>query len=304
VSFVDRAIARALPLVPRRVVREVAARYIAGEELADASRVVRSLNAKGKLATLDVLGEEVRTEAEAAEIVRSYLAALDEIDRQGLRSGVSVKPTALGLDLDRELCRSNFETIVRAAAERSRFVRIDMEDSSTTSGTLAVYRELRDRGLDNVGIVLQARLRRTLDDARELAGLRPDVRLCKGIYLEPEDVAYQDDDEVGKSFLRVAESLLESGSRVAFATHADRLIQGARVLVRELGKPYDSYELQMLLGVRPDVADRLVKSGERVRIYVPYGRRWYEYSLRRLQENPRMATMIARDLLRRPAKRR
>ena len=303
-SFVDRAIARALPLVPRRVVREVAARYIAGEELADASRVVRSLNAKGKLATLDVLGEEVRTEAEAAEIVRSYLAALDEIDRQGLRSGVSVKPTALGLDLDRELCRSNFETIVRAAAERSRFVRIDMEDSSTTSGTLAVYRELRDRGLDNVGIVLQARLRRTLDDARELAGLRPDVRLCKGIYLEPEDVAYQDDDEVGKSFLRVAESLLESGSRVAFATHADRLIQGARVLVRELGKPYDSYELQMLLGVRPDVADRLVKSGERVRIYVPYGRRWYEYSLRRLQENPRMATMIARDLLRRPAKRR
>jgi len=304
VSFVDRAIARALPLVPRRVVREVAARYIAGEELADACRVVRSLNAKGKLATLDVLGEEVRTDAEAAEIVRSYLAALDEIDRQGLRSGVSVKPTALGLDLDRELCRSNFETIVRAAAERSRFVRIDMEDSSTTSGTLAVYRELRDRGLDNVGIVLQARLRRTLDDARELAGLRPDVRLCKGIYLEPEDVAYQDDDEVGKSFLRVAESLLESGSRVAFATHADRLIQGARVLVRELGKPYDSYELQMLLGVRPDVADRLVKSGERVRIYVPYGRRWYEYSLRRLQENPRMATMIARDLLRRPAKRR
>ena len=303
-SFVDRAIARALPLVPRRVVREVAARYIAGEELADACRVVRSLNAKGKLATLDVLGEEVRTEVEAAEIVRSYLAALDEIDRQGLRSGVSVKPTALGLDLDRELCRSNFETIVRAAAERSRFVRIDMEDSSTTSGTLAVYRELRDRGLDNVGIVLQARLRRTLDDARELAGLRPDVRLCKGIYLEPEDVAYQDDDEVGKSFLRVAESLLESGSRVAFATHADRLIQGARVLVRELGKPYDSYELQMLLGVRPDVADRLVKSGERVRIYVPYGRRWYEYSLRRLQENPRMATMIARDLLRRPAKRR
>jgi proline dehydrogenase len=304
VSFVDRAIARALPLVPRRVVREVAARYIAGEELADACRVVRSLNAEGKLATLDVLGEEVRTEAEAAEIVRSYLEALDEIDRQGLRSGVSVKPTALGLDLDRELCRSNFETIVRAAAERSRFVRIDMEDSSTTSDTLAVYRELRNRGLDNVGIVLQARLRRTLDDARELAGLRPDVRLCKGIYLEPEDIAYQDDDEVGESFLRVAESLLESGSRVAFATHADRLIQRSRVLVRELGKPSESYELQMLLGVRPHVADRLAKSGERVRIYVPYGRRWYEYSLRRLQENPRMATMIARDLLRRPAKRR
>ena len=142
--------------------------------------------------------------------------------------------------------------------------------------------------------MLQARLRRTLDDARSLADLRPDVRLCKGIYLEPEAVAYQDDGEVGESFVRIAEVLLDAGGRVAFATHADRLIDRARALVQERGR--DVHEFQLLLGVRPELGDRLVAEGERVRIYVPYGRRWYEYSLRRLQENPRMATLIARDL--------
>jgi proline dehydrogenase len=282
----------------------VAARYIAGEELSDASRVVRTLNGQGKLATLDVLGEEVKTEAEASEIVRSYLEALAEIDRLGLRAGVSVKPTALGLELGADLCRTNLETIARAAAERRRFVRIDMEDSSTTSATLSVYRALRGRGVVNVGIVLQARLRRTLDDACSLADLRPDVRLCKGIYLEPEAVAFQDDGEVGESFVRIAEVLIEAGSDVAFATHADRLIQRARSTVRERGRARGVHEFQLLLGVRPALGDRLVGEGERVRIYVPYGRRWYEYSLRRLQENPRMATLIARDLVRRPAKRR
>jgi proline dehydrogenase len=304
VTLVDRAIARSLPLVPRAVVRRVAARYIAGEELGDACRVVRSLNGEGKVATLDVLGEEVRTEAEAAEIVRGYLEALTQIERQGLASGISVKPTALGLALDRGLCLANLETVVRAAAERRRFVRIDMEDSSTTTDTLDTYRVLRERGLDNLGIVLQARLRRTLDDARGLADMRPDVRLCKGIYLEPEAVAYQDDAEVGESFVRVAEALLDRGCTVAFATHADRLIQRARILVRERGQGPGDYEYQLLLGVRPDLGDRLAAAGERVRIYVPYGKRWYEYSLRRLQENPRMATLIARDLVMRPAKRR
>jgi proline dehydrogenase len=304
VTLVDRAIARSLPLVPRAVVRRVAARYIAGEQLADACRVVRSLNAEGKLGTLDVLGEEVTTEDEAAEIVRGYLDALAEIDLQELSSGISVKPTALGLTIDRDLCQHNLETIVRAAAERDRFVRIDMEDSSTTSATLAVYREVRGRGLDNVGIVLQARLRRTLGDVHDLADLRPDVRLCKGIYLEPEAIAFQDDAAVGKSFVRIAETLLDQGSIIAFATHADRLIQRARVLVRERGKGPGDHEFQLLLGVRPDLGDRLAAAGERVRIYVPYGRRWYEYSLRRLQENPRMATLIARDLVTRPAKQR
>ena len=190
---------------------------------------------------------------------------------------------------------------MRAAAERGRFVRIDMEDSATTSATLEVYRALRAAGHDNVGIVLQARLRRTLDDARALADLRPSVRLCKGIYLEPEEVAFQDDREVGERFLEIAELLLDAGCFVAFATHADRLVGQARLRVVERGLAAGSYEFQLLLGVRADLADRLVAERERVRIYVPYGRRWYEYSLRRLQENPRLATQVALDAVRRPA---
>jgi proline dehydrogenase len=288
--------------VPRSLVRRVAARYIAGEGLADACSVVRRLNAEKKLATLDVLGEEVRTEAEAAEIVRGYLDALETIEREGLQTGVSVKPTALGLEIDADLCRANLEAIVRAAAGRGRFVRIDMEDSSTTSATLDVYRALRAAGHDNVGVVLQARLRRTLDDARALANLRPSVRLCKGIYLEAAEVALQDDREVGERFVEIAETLLDAGCYVAFATHADRLVSRSRALVAERGLKPGAYEFQLLLGVRPDLAARLVESGERVRIYVPYGKRWYEYSLRRLQENPKLATQVALGTIRRPAK--
>jgi proline dehydrogenase len=304
VSLLGRALARSLPLLPRPIVRRVAARYIAGEELGEACRVVSRLNAAGKLATLDLLGEEVRTEAEAAEIVRGYLDALGAIDREGLRAGVSVKPTALGLGIGADLCRRNLETIVRAAADRGRFVRIDMEDSSTTSATLDVYRALRGAGDDNVGIVLQARLRRTLDDARSLLDLRPSVRLCKGIYLEPEDVAFQDDREVGERFVAIAETLLDAGCYVAFATHADRLVARSGLLVAERDLDAGAYEFQLLLGVKPELADRLVVEGQRVRIYVPYGRRWYEYSLRRLQENPRLAMQIGLAPLRSALRRR
>jgi proline dehydrogenase len=301
--LLEQALARSLPLVPRSLVRRVAARYIAGEDLADACRVVRSLNAEGKLATLDVLGEEVRTEAEAREIVRGYLDALETIARERLQTGVSVKPTALGLEIDVDLCRTNLETIVRAAAGHGRFVRIDMEDSSTTSATLDVYRALRSAGHDNVGIVLQARLRRTLDDARALADLRPSVRLCKGIYLEADDVAFQDDGEVGERLVEIAAALLDAGSYVAFATHAERLVSRGRQLVAERGLKPGAYEFQLLLGVRPDLADRLVAGGERVRIYVPYGKRWYEYSVRRLQENPGLAMQVALGWVRPRAKR-
>jgi proline dehydrogenase len=300
VSVIDRALAASLPYVPRAVVRRVASRYIAGEDLGQALRVAKRLNADGQRATLDVLGEEVRTGAEAAEIVAEYLRALDLLAEGGVRAGVSVKPTGLGLAIRPGLCRENVETIVRAAAERDRFVRIDMEDSSTTSETLAIYRELRTSGLDNVGVVLQARLRRTEEDARALAGLRPSVRLCKGIYLEPESVAHQDESSIRASFLRTAETLLDAGSFVAFATHGDFLIERCLALVRERGLTKEQYEFQLLLGVRPELGSRLVADGHRVRVYVPYGKRSYEYSVRRLQENPIMATQVALAVARRP----
>ena len=292
-AIFDRAIVRFLPAVPRPVVQKLSERYIAGPELKDAREAVRRLNAEGKVATIDVLGEEITTAEEAAAIVRAYQDVFADIQRCGLESGVSVKLTGLGLKLGYELCRDNLRTVVEDAASRGNFVRIDMEDSSTTDDTLRLYRELREDGHDNVGVVLQAMLRRTQADIAALADLKPSVRLCKGIYVESPDVAYPEYEAVRASFVRGLEALLEVGCYVGIATHDDWLLQEGRRLVAG----YPDYEFQMLLGVRPELGDALVREGHKLRIYVPFGRHWYEYSLRRLQENPRLAGYIAGDTL-------
>ena len=289
---VDRAIVRLLPAVPRPVVQRLSAPYIAGATLDEARRTVAGLNAEGKLATVDVLGEEVTRAAEAEAVASAYHAALDAIAGDRLDANVSVKLTALGLKVDPDLCRSLLATVVADAAARGIFVRIDMEDSSCTDDTFLLYRELRDARRDNVGIVLQSCLRRTLDDVSALAELRPSVRLCKGIYVEPPAIAYQARDEIRESYVRVLDALLEAGCYPAVATHDEWLL--ARALERVQRMPRDAYELQMLLGVRERRASELVAAGHRLRVYVPYGDRWYEYSLRRLQENPSLATMVAR----------
>jgi proline dehydrogenase len=294
-SLVDSAIVRLLPAVPKQVVRRISEHYIAGEELDDALRVVLELNAEGKLATLDVLGEEVTDPEEARAIAGAYREAIDAFKRGSLDSNISVKPTALGLNLSYELFRENLEDVVRHAAERDNFVRIDMEDSSTTDDTLRIYRELREVGHDNVGIVLQARLKRTIDDVRALAELRPNVRICKGIYLEPPEIAFRDFDAVQASFVQTLEELLDGGSYVGIATHDEWLLEQGKRLVAERGLGQDDYEFQMLLGVRPGLGDELVREGHRLRIYTPFGRHWYSYSLRRLQENPKIAGYIAAD---------
>jgi proline dehydrogenase len=297
VAIFDRAIVRLLPAVPRPVVQKLSERYIAGPELKDAREAVRRINAEGKLATVDVLGEEITTEEEAAAIVRSYQDVFPDIERCGLDSNVSVKLTALGLNLGHDLCRDNLRTVVVDAASRGNFVRIDMEDSSTTDDTLQLYRELREEGHENLGVVLQAMLRRTQTDIAALADLKPSVRLCKGIYVEPPDVAYQDFEAVRASFVRALEALLDAGCYVGIATHDEWLMAEGRRLVAERGLGRDDYEFQMLLGVRPKLGDELVLEGHRLRIYVPFGRHWYEYSLRRLQENPKIAGYIAADTL-------
>ena len=275
--------------------RRISERYIAGTELDDALRVVRDLNAQGKMATIDVLGEEIGNPDEARAIAAAYRDTFRAIELGRLDSNVSVKLTALGLKLDYELCRANLEHVVRHAAERGNFVRIDMEDSSTTDDTLRLYRELRAAGLENVGVVLQARLKRTVDDVRALAELRPNVRICKGIYLEPPDIAYREFEAVQASFVQALEELWDAECYVGVATHDEWLIEQARrrVVERELGR--EEYEFQMLLGVRPALGDELVRQGHRLRIYTPYGRQWYAYSLRRLQENPKIAGYIAAD---------
>ncbi|HEX9350743.1 MAG TPA: proline dehydrogenase family protein, partial [Gaiellaceae bacterium] len=198
-----------------------------------------------------------------------------------------------------ELCRPNLEKVVRHAAESGNFVRIDMEDSSCTSDTLRLYRELREAGLDNVGIVLQAYLKRTIRDIRELAPLRPSVRLCKGIYVEPPLIAYRDFDAVRENFVRCLRELLRAGCYVGIATHDKWLVSEGQRLVAEFGLTREQYEFQMLLGVREAAADRLVRDGHRLRVYVPFGAHWYSYSVRRLQENPKIGGYIAADTLNR-----
>lgn len=296
-AILDRAIVRTLPAVPKPIVRRISERYIAGTRVEDACRVVERLNSEGKMATIDVLGEEITTWEEARHIGYQYENVFRTIDEQSLDSNVSVKLTGLGLNLDHGLCREILERLVRQAAERGNFVRIDMEDSSCTDETLALYRELREAGLENVGVVLQAYLRRTLDDIAALADLTPNVRLCKGIYAEPEELAYQDFDEVRENFVHALDALLTAGSYVGIATHDEWLIAEGGRLVREHGRSPPEYEFQMLLGVRPGHGDRLIAEGHRLRIYVPFGEEWYAYSLRRLQENPKIAGYIAADTL-------
>jgi proline dehydrogenase len=302
--LVDRAIVRMLPAIPRPIVHKLAQRYVAGATLADACRVVETANAQGKAATIDVLGEEIARDEDARAIAQAYRDVFETIERQGLDSNVSVKLTGLGLKLDYDLCRENLESVVREAAGRGNFVRIDMEDSSTTDPTLRLYRELREAGHENLGIVLQAYLRRTLEDIRALADLQPSVRICKGIYLEPPDLAYQGYEEVRANFVRALEALLDAGCYVGIATHDSWLVSEGRRIVERRGLDHAEYEFQMLLGVTPALGDELVRDGHRLRIYVPFGEHWYEYSLRRLQENPRMAGYIAADTLARLVPRR
>jgi len=299
VALLDRAIARVLPAVPKPVVRALAAPYIAGPQLEDAVRVVKRLNAEGKLATVDVLGEEVSTAEEAREIGRAYHRVLARAESEDLDANISVKLTGLGLDLDYELCRENLSAVVEDARVRGNLVRIDMEDSSTTDATLRLYRELRDGGSTNVGVVLQARLRRTLVDA---VGLE-NVRLCKGIYLEPESIAYHDAEKIRASFRATLRALFDQGTYVGIATHDEALIADALEQIRSRGLTREQYEFQMLLGVRSARGDELVRDGHRLRVYVPFGTHWYEYSVRRLQENPKIAGYVAADTVRRLARR-
>jgi proline dehydrogenase len=299
VTLLDRAIVRVLPAVPRPVVKRLSQRYIAGPTLADAVAAVHELNEQGKMATIDVLGEEISRREEAKALLDEYEEVFETIAREDLNSNISVKLTGLGLELDYEFCRENTFELVREAAARNNFVRIDMEDSSTTTRTLELYRELREEGLDNVGVVLQAYMKRTLADTAALADLRPNVRVCKGIYVEPPEIAFQDYETVRLAFVEALGALVAAGAYVAVATHDDWVIGEALALIEERALTADQYEFQMLLGVKPELGDELVREGPRLRIYVPYGRRWYEYSLRRLQENPKIAGYVALDTLKR-----
>jgi len=300
-TMTDRLVVRLLPAVPRRVVRRISAPYLAGETRLDALRTIAALNERGAMATVDVLGEQFRSLDQADELVSEYVAVLDDLFAWGLDGNLSVKMTGLGLELDPDACQANLEVLVARAEEHGNFVRVEMEDSSTTTATLEAYRRLRAQGHENVGIVLQAYLRRTPADVESLASLQPNVRLCKGIFAEPLSAAYHDPDAVRASYLECLERLFAMGCYVGVATHDEWLQCEALRLVDKYGLKPTEFEFQMLLGAREDLGEVLVGEGHRLRVYVPYGEHWYEYSLRRVQENPAVAGVLARDVVRRGA---
>ncbi len=295
-GIIDRAIASSVPAIPRPIVRRISSRYIAGETLEEAISTVRKLDQEGCVATLDVLGEFTRDERDAAETLEQYKRVVDALDEHGLKGGISVKLTGLGLDLDEDLCRRNLEEIVAYAGERGRFVRVDMEDSAYTARTLELVLEMYERH-ENTGAVIQAYLRRSLKDVVRLAEAGVSVRLCKGIYDEPRAIAYKGFDTVRQNYVLLLEELMKNGVYVGVATHDEYLVWHALRLVHQLGLTRDRYEFQMLLGVDEQLRRILVNAGHKVRVYVPFGEDWYEYSTRRLKENPKIARYVTKDLI-------
>lgn len=295
-SLFDKFIVSTLPVVPKPLVARVSARYIAGETLDDAVETIKSLQGDGIRATVDVLGEFVEDLDAADRMVELYLEALARIDAEKLDSNVSVKLTSLGLLLDRARCLENVRRLLRRATDLGNRVRIDMEDSSVTDATLGVYRTLREE-FDTVGCVIQAYLRRTMNDAIELARLGANVRVCKGIYSEPRRIAYNDRGIVQRNFVDVVRALLEAGCYVAIATHDEVVVWECERIIRELGLSPKRYEFQMLLGVDEQLRALIVAAGHPMRVYIPFGEHWYAYSLRRLKENPAIAGHVLRATL-------
>jgi proline dehydrogenase len=294
-STFNRLLVTGLPAVPKPIVGKVASRYVAGETLADAVRVVRNLNQQGAMGTIDVLGEEVKEREKALAAVEEYLQVFDTIAAEGLDSNVSIKPTLLGLKIDESFCRDNVERIVVKAKEHGNFVRIDMEDNTTTDATLRIFHELYAR-YGNVGPVLQAYMRRTLSDIAALPE-GSTVRLCKGIYVEPRTIAWKGFETVRANFVRALEKLIERGVYPGIATHDEYLTCRAVGLIDQHGLRREQYEFQMLLGVDEELRRILIAGGHRLRVYVPYGRDWYAYSMRRLRENPEVARHVLKAML-------
>lgn len=297
-SLFNRAVRLTLPLTPRPLVRFFARRYVAGDRLADAVATVKKLATQGCCATLDVLGEAVTSRDLARAAVREYISVIEAIQDHSLDANVSLKPTQMGLTIDEGFCRDCVANILETAYSRGIFVRIDMEDSPTTDATLRIYQSLIEQFPKGTGVVLQARLRRTLADAAALAATGTNIRLCKGIYLEPREIAYSERDIIRNNYLNVLEVLLASGSYVGIATHDEWLVCQSLALVRRLGLTSDRYEFQMLLGVDPQLRRIITSAGHRLRVYVPFGSHWYPYSVRRLRENPQIARVGLEAFLR------
>ncbi|MGD9897674.1 MAG: proline dehydrogenase family protein [Calditrichaceae bacterium] len=295
-SLLDKLIVLTLPVVPKPIVRYFSRTYIAGSTLNEAISVVRALNSKGIMATMDLLGEEVTNKDQASAAADEYKEILKAIDLQKLNSNISVKPTHMGLNLDPEFCYTNIRGIIEVAKKYNNFVRIDMEDRHTTSSTIDLFLRLKEEFEGHVGLVIQAYLRRTADDVRKLISYKANLRLCKGIYVEPREDAYKDMAIINESYKYNLEQLLKNKCYVGIATHDEKLVWHGIKTIEDLKLKKDEYEFQMLLGVDEQMRDIIVNAGHRLRVYVPYGKDWYAYSTRRLKENPKMAGYVIKKI--------
>lgn len=294
-TLINKLIVLVLPLVPKFIVYLFAKRYIAGPTLQHAVNAIKNFNDSGIMATLDILGEEVEHKEDSLKVVEEYKATLAAIEENNLDANISVKPTHLGLKIDKEFCYENIRSIVQEAKKYSNFVRIDMEDHTCTTDTIDIFLRLKEE-YDNVGVVIQSYLRRTIDDVNNLTKHQSNLRLCKGIYVEPREIAYKDYDIINNNFQYCLYKLLKNKCYVGIATHDEILIWHALSVIDELKLDKNDYEFQMLLGVTEDLRDILVSSGHRMRIYVPFGEHWHAYSMRRLKENPKVAMYIIKHI--------
>ena len=285
-----------MPIVPKIIVGKVASRYIAGTSLEEAVAEVKRLNASGFAATLDILGEHSETQGNAISAANEYIRILDVVKNEDLDSNISLKPTQLGLKIGQSFCLEQIRAIVQHASELGNFVRIDMEDHTCTDDTLDMFYNLR-KDYENVGVVIQAYLRRTIKDIEGLKEMKANIRLCKGIYNEHRTIAIKIRDNIIRNFGFLLEELLTAGCYVGIATHCEETIWHAARIIHRLGLSRDQYEFQMLLGVDPELRKIILDEGHRMRVYVPYGGEWYAYSTRRLKESPHLAGAVFKEFL-------
>jgi proline dehydrogenase len=293
----NKFIAAILPWFPKKFIWIFSKAYISGETIEDAMRVSKDLNSKNIKVTLDVLGEFIKTLDEAELNKKEYLNLIDISYKNGIDGNFSLKPTSFGLLIDKNICFNHIREIVAKAASYNGFIRIDMEDSPCTDNEIELFRKLKAEFSGNVGLVVQAYLRRTLKDIEEMMDLNSSniplsYRLCKGIYIEPEAIAYIKYEEINQHYLEDLEFMFRNKIHAGIATHDKPLVDGAYKIIEKYKVPANMYEFQMLYGVTPRLRETIVKDGHTMRVYVPFGKQWFGYSTRRLKENPKMASHI------------
>ncbi len=297
----NKIVAGILPFMPKNLVWLFSNRYIAGKKLDDAIRISKNLNNEGYMVTIDLLGEFITNLDEADKNRERYIEIIETAQKNNINGNYSIKPTMFGLLLDKEVCYQNIREIVAKAASYNNFVRIDMEDSECTDMEIDIFRRLKKEFPANVGLVLQAYLKRTYDDILALSDLHTkeiplNFRLCKGIYVEPASIAYKDHDEINKHYLEDLELMLQKGMYPGIATHDSFLVNESYKLLEKYNYKNEQYEFQMLYGVTPGLRKSIIDKGHRLRVYVPFGEDWFAYSTRRLKENPKMAGEIMKAL--------